>query len=88
MYVRLYGCMDVCMYVCMCMCVCVYVCMCVCVYVCMCVCVYVCMCVHTYYVLINPPMPYITSLPLCLLRVFTSCLNFASRERAPKGPTL
>jgi hypothetical protein len=28
--------------------------------------------VHTYCVLIKPPMPYITSSPLCLLRVFTS----------------
>ncbi len=42
---------------------------------------------HTYYVLINPPIPYITSSPLCLLRVFTSCLNFASRERPPKVHT-
>ena len=43
--------------------------------------------VHTYYVLINPPIPYITTSPLCLLRVFTSCLNFASRERAHKVHT-
>ena len=76
----MYVCMDVWMFVCMYVCVCVYV--------CMCVCVYVCMCVHTYYVLINPPIPYITSSLLCLLRVFTSFLNFASRERAPKGPPL
>ena len=33
---------------------------------------YVCMYVHTCYVLIKPPMPYITSSPLCLLRVFAS----------------
>ena len=26
--------------------------------------------VHTYYVLINPPIPYITSSPLCLLHKF------------------
>ena len=29
------------------------------------VCMYVCMYIHTYYVLIKPPMPYITSSPLC-----------------------
>jgi hypothetical protein len=40
--------------------------------ICMYVCIYVCMYVHTCYVLIKPPMPYITSSPLCLLRVFTS----------------
>ena len=34
--------------------------------------------IHTYSVLINPPMPYIASSPVCLLRVFTSFLNFAS----------
>ncbi len=45
-------------------------------------------CIHTYYVLINPPIPYIASSPLCLLRVFTSCLNFAACERVPKGPPL
>ncbi len=28
--------------------------------------------VHTCYVLIKPPIPYITSSPLCSLRVFTS----------------
>jgi hypothetical protein len=33
---------------------------------------YVCMYVHTYYVLIKPPMPCITSSPLCLLRGFAS----------------
>ena len=46
----------------------------------LCVCVCVCVCVrelslmyvHTCYVLIKPPMPYITSSPLCLLRVFAS----------------
>jgi hypothetical protein len=52
----------------------VYVCMYVCMYVCVCVCVHVCMHVytnvHTYYVLINPPIPYITSSPLCLLHKF------------------
>jgi hypothetical protein len=37
--------------------------------------------VHTYYVLIKPPMPYIASSPLWLLRGFASCLNFASQER-------
>ncbi len=70
-------------------CGCVYVSVCIyastyiCVYVCnsMYVCVYVCMYVHTYYVLIKPPMPYIASSPLCLLRGFASCLNFASQER-------
>ena len=36
--------------------------------------------VHTCYVLIRPRIPYITSSPLCMLRVFASCLNFASRE--------
>ena len=54
----------------------IYVCVCVCVYVCvyayMYVCINVCMYVHTYYVLISPPMPYIASSPLCLLRVFAS----------------
>jgi hypothetical protein len=63
----------------------IHVCVCVCVCVCACVCVrmnmYVCMYVHTYYVLIKRPMPYIASSPLCLLRVFSSCLNFASWER-------
>ena len=28
--------------------------------------------IHTYYVLIKPPMPYIASSPLCLLRGFAS----------------
>jgi hypothetical protein len=40
--------------------------------VCMHACMYACMYVHTCYVLINPPIPYITSSPLCLLRVFAS----------------
>ena len=41
--------------------------------VCVCVCVlYVCMYVYTCCVLIKPPIPYITSSPLCLLRVFAS----------------
>ncbi len=44
--------------------------------------------VYTYYDLINPPMPYIASSPLCLLRGFTSCLTFASRARAPEAPPL
>ncbi len=66
-----FGCMYIRMYVCM------YIHTYVCIYIRMYVCMYVCM-IHTYYVLINPPMPYITSSPLCLLRVFTSCLNFAS----------
>ena len=43
-----------------------------------CTCMYVCMYVHTYYVLIKPPIPYIASSPLCLLRVFAS---FTSRMR-------
>ena len=43
---------------------------------------YVCM-YHTYYVLINPPMPYITSSPLCLLRVFTSCLKREGTQGSP-----
>ena len=34
--------------------------------------IHICMYVHTCYVLIKPPMPYITSSPLCLLRAFTS----------------
>ena len=40
----------------------------------LCVCIGVCMYirVHTCYVLIKPPIPYITSSPLCLLRVFAS----------------
>jgi hypothetical protein len=42
------------------------------IYVCMCVCMYIHTYVHTYYVLIKPPMPYITSSPLCLLRGFAS----------------
>ena len=135
-----------------------YVCMYVYTYVCiihtyirMYACMYVYTYVHTYYVLINPPIPYITSSPLCLLHkfrpkkfllhewghiiyyilatvfascfyvlfkfcfmredaqgsplvtslkmsflfilkqslyIFASCSNFASRERAPKGPPL
>ncbi len=44
-------------------------------YVCVYACVYVYTYIHTYCVLINPPIP---SSPLYLLRVFTSCLNFAS----------
>ena len=28
--------------------------------------------IHTYYVLIEPPIPYIASSPLCLLRGFAS----------------
>ena len=48
--------------------VCMYVCMYVRTYVCM----YVCMYVYTYYVLIKPPITYITSSPLCLLRGFAS----------------
>jgi hypothetical protein len=42
------------------------------------VCMYVYTYVHTYYVLIKPPIPYSTSSPLCLLRVFTSYLKFGS----------
>jgi hypothetical protein len=38
----------------------------------------ICMYVHTCYVLIKPPIPYIASSLLCLLRVFTSYLNFGS----------
>ena len=49
----------------------------VCVFVCMYVCMYVCI-THTCYVLNKPPMPYIASSPLCLLRGFASCLNFGS----------
>ena len=51
------------------------------IYIYMYVCIHVCMYIHTYYVLIKPPMPYIASSPLCLLRGFASCLNFASQER-------
>jgi len=40
--------------------------------------VYVCLYVCTCYFLIKPPIPYIASSPLCVLRVFTSCLNFCS----------
>ena len=47
--------------------------LCVCVCVCVCVvCMYVCMYVYTCCVLIKPPIPYITSSRLCLLRVFAS----------------
>ena len=56
------------MYICLCVCVCV----CVCVYVCECVYVCIYTYIHTYYVLIDQPIPYITSSPLCLLRVFAS----------------
>jgi len=49
--------------------ICIYVYMCKCIYVYMYVCVYV----HTFCVLINPPIPYITSSPLCLLHNFQSC---------------
>ena len=44
----------------------------ICMYVCMYVCIYVYTYVHTCYVLIKPPIPYITSSPLCLLRGFAS----------------
>ena len=42
--------------------------------VCVCVCVFVCVCVCLclYVPLIKPPLPYITSSPLCLLRGFAS----------------
>ena len=75
--------MNVCMYVYMHACVCV--CVCVCVRVLARACMYArmraCMYVHTYCVLIKPPMPYITSSPLCLLRGFESYLNLALQER-------
>jgi len=45
----------------------------------------ICMYVHTCCVLINPPIPYITSSPLCLLRVFTSYLNLGSWEGGQWG---
>ncbi len=54
--------------------VCTYVCICVCMHTYMCMYVYI----HTYCVLNKPPIPYITSSPLCLLRGFTSYLNFGS----------
>ena len=83
--IRMYVVMYVCMYVCMYTYVHKYYVLINC-YVCMYVCMYTY--VHKYYVLINPPIPYITSSPLCLLRVFTSCLNFASWERPHKAPPL
>jgi hypothetical protein len=71
MYIRMHACMHVCMHVH------TYVCMNVCMYTRMYIRMYVCI-IHTYYVLFKPPMPYIASSPLCLLRGFTSCLNFGS----------
>ena len=52
------------------------------------VCMYTYVYVYTYFVLINPPMPYITSSPLQILRGFASCLNFASQERPHKAPPI
>ena len=49
--------------------ICIYIHIYIYVYICIHICMYVCI-IHTYYVLINPPIPYITSSPLCLLHKF------------------
>jgi hypothetical protein len=49
-------------------------------HVCMYVCIYIRMYIHTYCVLIKPPMPYIASSPLCLLRVCASKKTYFTNE--------
>jgi hypothetical protein len=48
-------------YICTCVCVCIYVYVRVCVCICMYVCMYIQTYVYRYYVLINPPIPFLTS---------------------------